>query len=137
MPKKITLEITESILIQSIEHASETLNRLRVEGIRIALDDFGVGYSSLNYLSNLPVDVIKIDRSLTQQLPESEKQRALLSSVVEVAEINSLMVVAEGIETEEEKNLVSAAGVQYIQGFYYARPMRSKRAGAVSGKTGG
>lgn len=120
---RITLEITESILIQSIEYASTTLDKLRKADIRIALDDFGVGYSSLNYLSRLPVDVIKIDRSLTQQINTSPKQHALLHSIVEMAEINSLTVVAEGVETQEDQETISASGVQYIQGFYYARPL--------------
>ena len=120
---RITLEITESILIQSIEQVSSVLDQLRQTGLRIALDDFGVGYSSLNYLSNLPVDVIKIDRSLTRQINTNPKQKALLHSIVEMAEINSLTVVSEGVETREEQELVSAAGGQYIQGFYYARPM--------------
>lgn len=126
-PSKITLEITESILIQSIENASETLKKLRQEGIRIALDDFGVGYSSLNYLSNLPVDVIKIDRLLTQQICDNFKQYALLKSVVEMAGINSITVVAEGVENEAEQKRISQAGVQYIQGYYYARPMDEEK----------
>ncbi len=125
---RITLEITESVLIQSIEHASSSLDQLRKSGIRIALDDFGVGYSSLNYLSNLPVDVIKIDRSLTRQIYINPKQRALLHSIVEMAKINSLTVVSEGVETEEDQQLISASGVQYIQGFYYARPMPQEKA---------
>ena len=124
---QITLEITESILIQSIEHASATLDKLREAGLRIALDDFGVGYSSLNYLSNLPVDVLKIDRSLTRQINTSPKQRALLHSIVEMAKINSLTVVAEGVETQEEQRLIAASGVQYIQGFYYARPLPQEK----------
>lgn len=122
-PDQITLEITESILIQSIERATVTLETMRKEGIRISLDDFGVGYSSLNYLSNLPVDVVKIDRSLTKQIRLNPKQRALLYSIVEVAKINALMVVVEGVETEEDRTLIAASGVQYIQGFYYAKPM--------------
>ena len=125
--EQITLEITESVLIQSIEGASEILNKLRETGIRIALDDFGVGYSSLNYLSNLPVDVIKIDRSLTKQILTSEKQSALLHSIVDIAKINSLTVVAEGIETEEEQKKIFESGVQYMQGFYNARPMQEEK----------
>lgn len=125
--EQITLEITESVLIQSMEQTSTILEQLREAGIRIALDDFGVGYSSLNYLSNLPVDVIKIDRSLTKQILTSCKQRALLKTIVEMAGINSLTVVAEGIETTEEEKLISASGVQYIQGFYYARPMPDRK----------
>lgn len=123
---QITLEITESVLIQSIEHTVITLNRLRENGIYIALDDFGVGYSSLNYLSNLPVDAIKIDRSLISQIRTSDKQHALLKSIVEMADINKLDVVCEGVETEEEMELISASGSDYIQGYYYARPMRKE-----------
>ncbi len=123
-PRRITLEITESILIQAIDHTADTLKLLRQAGIRIALDDFGVGYSSLNYLSNLPVDIIKIDRSLTKQISTNEKQRALLNSIVEMAVINHLTVVAEGVETAAEQELIASAGVHYIQGYYYSRPMR-------------
>ncbi len=122
-PQRITLEITESVLIQSIDRAAETLKQLRQAGIHIALDDFGVGYSSLNYLSNLPVDVIKIDRSLTQQILTNKKQYTLLKAIVEMSQVNDLAVVAEGVESEAEQKLISLAGVQYIQGYYYARPM--------------
>lgn len=122
-PHRITLEITESVLIQSIDQAAEVLEKLRKTGVHIALDDFGVGYSSLNYLSNLPVDIIKIDRSLTQQILTNPKQYALLKSIVEMASINALQVVAEGVETLEEQKAIAASGVQYIQGYYYARPM--------------
>lgn len=125
-PHQITLEITESILIQSMERASITLEKLRQSGVHIALDDFGVGYSSLNYLSNLPVDVIKTDRSLTLQIPTNPKQEALLHAIVEMAKINSLMIVSEGIESKEEQERIAASGVQYIQGFYYAKPMRQE-----------
>lgn len=124
---RISLEITESILIQSIEQASVILNELRKTGIRIALDDFGIGYSSLNYLSNLPVDIIKIDKSLTKQILTDKKQHALVQSIVEMAKINDLTVVAEGIETEEEQKAFAALSVQYIQGFYYAKPMQEKQ----------
>ncbi|MEW4413516.1 bifunctional diguanylate cyclase/phosphodiesterase [Clostridium sp. AN503] len=122
-PRRITLEITESVLIQSMDRAAEALENLRKAGIHIALDDFGVGYSSLNYLSNLPVDIIKIDRSLTQQILTSPKQYALLKSIVDMASINGLTVVAEGVETLEEQKAIAASGVQFIQGYYYARPM--------------
>ncbi|WP_195986258.1 GGDEF domain-containing phosphodiesterase [Clostridium sp. D33t1_170424_F3] len=126
-PHRVTLEITESVLIQAIDHMAETLKLLRQAGIRIALDDFGVGYSSLNYLSNLPVDIIKIDRSLTKQILTNEKQRALLNSIVEMAIINDLTVVAEGVETEAEQKLIGLSGVHYIQGYYYARPMPEEK----------
>ena len=91
------------------------------------MDDFGVGYSSLNYLSNLPVDVIKIDRSLTRQILTNAKQHALLRSIVEVAEINCLTVVAEGVETAEEEAMIAQSGVQYIQGYYYVKPLPEQK----------
>ncbi|WP_242844308.1 putative bifunctional diguanylate cyclase/phosphodiesterase [Candidatus Soleaferrea massiliensis] len=122
-PRLVTLEITESILIQSIDQAAQALEKLRRAGVHIALDDFGVGYSSLNYLSNLPVDIIKIDRSLTRQILTSPKQYALLKSIVEMASINELSVVAEGVETRAEQQAIANSGVHYIQGYYYARPM--------------
>lgn len=127
-PHRITLEITESILIQAVDHTPQTLKRLRPAGIHIALDDFGVGDSSLNHLSNLTVDIIKIDRSLTKRILTNEKQRALLQSIVEMAVINGLAVVAEGVETEAEQALIAAAGVHYTQGYHYARPMPEERA---------
>ena len=86
-----------------------------------------MGYSSLNYLSNLPVDVIKIDRSLTKQILTSPKQCALLKSIAEMAAINDLEVVAEGVETQEELNAIAVSGVQFIQGYYYARPMPEEK----------
>lgn len=119
----VTLEITESLLIQSIDQAAETLEALRQSGVHIALDDFGVGYSSLNYLTSLPVDIIKIDRSLTKQILTNYKQHTLLKTIVEMAAINDLTVVAEGVETEAEQKVIASSGVQYIQGYYYARPM--------------
>ena len=121
-PRKVTLEITESILIQSIDQAAQVLGKLRQAGIHVALDDFGVGYSSLNYLSNLPVDILKTKQILTDQ-----KQLALLKSIVEMARINDLMVVAEGVETQAEQAIITSAGVQYIQGYYYARPMPGEK----------
>ena len=124
--EQFTVDITESILIQSIDQAAESLESLRCAGVHIALDDFGVGYSSLNYLSNLPVDIIKIDRSLTRQILTNFKQHTLLKSIVDMASINGLMVVAEGVETEEEQQVIAASGVQYIQGYYYARPMQEE-----------
>ena len=107
-------------MIQSIDQAAQALEKLRRAGVHIALDDFGVGYSSLNYLSNLPVDIIKIDRSLTRQILTSPKQYALLKSIVEMASINELSVVAEGVETRAEQQAIANSGVHYIQGYYYA-----------------
>lgn len=123
----ITLEVTESILIPSIEKAAKTLKELQKRGILIALDDFGVGYSSLNYLSNLPVDIIKIDRSLTKQILTNNKQHLILKSIVDMAAVNHLTVVCEGVEYADEQKVISESGVHYIQGYYYSHPMSDEK----------
>lgn len=122
-PRKIVLEITESMLMQSLDVAYHILNELREAGIRIALDDFGVGFSSLNYLSNLPVDFIKIDRLLTQQIIDSKRQRMLVKAILEMAQINDLCLIVEGIETQEELDLIVDIGVDHIQGYYFSKPL--------------
>lgn len=122
-PRFINLEITESILIQSVDKAADILKKLQQAGVSITLDDFGNGYSGLNYLSNLPVNTIKIDRSLIHHVLDSPKQRSLLSTIITMAEINNLSVVVEGVETQEELDLICEFGVDYIQGYYFAKPM--------------
>lgn len=122
-PSKISLEVTETVLIESFEKIRPVLEKLREAGFHIVLDDFGVGYSSLNYFSNLPVDALKIDRSLTSRVVESEKQVVLLKTIVEMARINEIRVIAEGVETEEEQAQIERIGVRYIQGYYYSRPL--------------
>ncbi|WP_294623449.1 bifunctional diguanylate cyclase/phosphodiesterase [uncultured Bilophila sp.] len=122
-PDVVSLEITETVLIQSFDKIKDISMRLQKAGLRIALDDFGAGYSSLNYLSRLPVDVLKIDRGLTGSVMDSPKQHALLKAIVDMARINGMAIVAEGVETAEVRDIVQASGVDYIQGFFYAKPM--------------
>lgn len=122
----VSLEITETMLIQSLKHMENVLNKLRANGIHIILDDFGVGYSSLNYLSNLPVDGLKVDRSLTASVVSSEKQLTLLHAIVNMAKINNLWIVAEGVESAEELESIVSARVDYIQGYYYSKALNEK-----------
>lgn len=126
-PEKVMLEITESTLMQSLRTTVAVLKKLRRVGIKIALDDFGTGYSSLYYLSNLPVDALKIDRGLTRQFMQSEKQRMLVSAIFKIAEINSLSFVAEGVETAEELERLRDIGIDRVQGYYFARPMPKEK----------
>ncbi len=126
-PRRITLEITETVLIQSIDQAKRILEELSALGMRIALDDFGIGFSSLNYLLNLPVHALKIDRTMTQRITGSLKQYALLKAITDMADINRIDVVVEGVETEQELELIAAAKVTYIQGFYYSKPLPGER----------
>lgn len=125
-PNNISLEITETLLMSSLDKMNSIISDLKKSDIKIALDDFGKGYSSLNYLSNLSVDIIKIDKSLVRNIVTSPKQLLILKSIIEMAEINNMKVVVEGIEKEEEQKVISSFGVDYIQGFYYAKPMPEK-----------
>ncbi len=125
-PGLLTLEITESMLIDDPEIAVVTLNELRELGVRIAMDDFGTGYSSLSYLSRFPVDVIKMDRSFLR--PESTPEALDLSSaVVALGSSLALEVVAEGIELDEQLSRLRDLGCELGQGFHFAHPMESER----------
>ncbi|MFZ5580018.1 MAG: putative bifunctional diguanylate cyclase/phosphodiesterase [Pseudomonadota bacterium] len=118
----MTLELTESILMEGGESAIKTLRELRTLGFRIAIDDFGTGYSSLAYLRHLPIDILKIDRAFIQGLPDSMEDAGIVRTIVELARQLGLTVVAEGIETAEQAELLTSIGVHEGQGFLFARP---------------
>ncbi|MGL5447226.1 MAG: putative bifunctional diguanylate cyclase/phosphodiesterase [Rhabdaerophilum sp.] len=122
-PERLTLEITESFLIEQPQLVIETLERLRKIGVRIALDDFGSGYSSLNYIAQLPLDKIKIDRTFTAFITTSQKSVSLMRGIVAIARDLSLEVIVEGVETEEQLEEIQSYGVDGIQGYVFARPM--------------
>lgn len=119
-PRRLTVEITESLLVA--DHAGtalDNLRRLRRTGVTVALDDFGSGYSSLARLRELPVDIVKIDRSFVAGLPDAE-HRALVRGVVDIAAVLGLVTVAEGVETEEQAQALREAGVGFAQGWLFA-----------------
>jgi EAL domain-containing protein (putative c-di-GMP-specific phosphodiesterase class I) len=117
----LTLEVTESALVEVAESVT-SLERLRELGVRIAIDDFGTRYSSLNYLRSLPVDVVKIDRSFVQALGTDRGANAIVSAVVTIADAHHLSVVAEGIETADQLEQLRQLGCHVGQGYYLARP---------------
>lgn len=119
----LQLEITESILMEDRHLTSQILEELRQLGFRIAIDDFGTGYSSLSYLKRFPVSVLKIDRDFITHLSEMHWDRALADAIVAMAHRLHLKVVAEGIETIEQLNLLQINGCNYGQGFLFARPI--------------
>lgn len=118
----LTLEITETTEMRDWRRAREILEGLHAVGARIAIDDFGIGYSSLAYLRSIPADELKIDRSLVMELDASEKARLLLSSVLALARNLEMEVIVEGIETEAQVKIVRAMGAPLAQGYYYGRP---------------
>jgi diguanylate cyclase (GGDEF)-like protein/PAS domain S-box-containing protein len=119
----IDLELTESVFLQDVEGTTRKLSELRSAGIRVALDDFGIGYSSLGMLSKLPVDLIKIDRSLIGGLPHDPASRALVASIMGLASAFSLITVAEGVEKPEQLELLEELECQQWQGYLFAMPL--------------
>ncbi len=119
---KLVIEITETSLITQISHASANLNRLRKAGFVIALDDFGSGYSSFRYLSTMPVDVIKFDISMVRCLESEDRQCVIVENLAKLISAAGFKLVAEGIETKETLERVTALGFTHAQGYYLGRP---------------
>jgi diguanylate cyclase (GGDEF)-like protein/PAS domain S-box-containing protein len=125
---QLTLEITESLLLGEHGQIPAEVARLRKHGIKVSIDDFGTGYSSLSYLHQVPVDVLKLDKSFVDTMTTSDRQHALVRGILQLAATLSLPVVAEGIETEAEHRLLAEAGCAYGQGFLFARPLTEQDA---------
>jgi EAL domain-containing protein (putative c-di-GMP-specific phosphodiesterase class I) len=121
-PARLELEITESALIGNAEAIIECFRRLKAMGVRIAIDDFGTGYSSLSYLSRLPVDRLKLDKSLVHNLTCQWKDVAILRSIIALGKELGIAVIAEGVETEQQFQLLTQLGCQQVQGYLLARP---------------
>ena len=121
--ERIDIEITESMLMKDIEGSIAKLKALRDLGLNIAVDDFGTGYSSLSYLARLPITSLKIDRSFVIQMPKSPEQMAIVSTVISLARALNLKVVAEGVETEEQANLLRLLRCDEVQGYLFGRPV--------------
>lgn len=122
---RLTFEVTESGLMEELGVAARLLSELRQAGCRVAIDDFGTGYSSLAYLKALPLDYLKIDRQLSQDIAGSPRDRVVVRGVIEMARSLGLAVIAEGVESEQQLDLLAAEGCQYFQGYLCAEPMDS------------
>jgi diguanylate cyclase (GGDEF)-like protein len=122
-PSDLELEITESVFIGNTAGAVARLHSLRAAGLGIALDDFGTGYSSLSYLHTLPISTLKVDRSFVSALDERESAQALTRAIVALASALRLEVVAEGVETQQQADLLQALGCNKLQGFLIAKPL--------------
>jgi EAL domain-containing protein (putative c-di-GMP-specific phosphodiesterase class I) len=124
-PGRLTVEVTESGLIEDLAAAATLLARLREGGLRVAIDDFGTGYSSLAYLKALPLDYLKIDKRLSEDITGSPRDQVVIRSVIEMARSLGLEVIAEGVETEEQLALLAREGCTLYQGFLCAPPVDS------------
>lgn len=126
-PHSLELEITESTLIADTDLVLNRLKALRALGITLAIDDFGTGYSSLSVLKRLPLDILKVDRSFVEGLPDDEEDRAITSLIVAMANSLNYRVIVEGVETAEQLHFLRRCGCDYAQGFYFSRPMPADR----------
>jgi EAL domain-containing protein (putative c-di-GMP-specific phosphodiesterase class I) len=120
----LKLELTESALMDDPETALSAMRRLKALGVSLAIDDFGTGYSSLSYLQRFPVDVLKIDRSFVRDLPrEDADSRALVRAIAALADSLRMSIVAEGVETRDQLDLLIALGCEAVQGYYFHPPL--------------
>jgi len=121
--KYLELEVTESSVMKDIEMALKTLNRLHKLGVTVAIDDFGTGFSSLSYLKDMPVDLLKIDQSFLHNFPNDKKNTAIVISIIGLAKQLGIQIIAEGVETEEQVAFLLQENCDQVQGFLIARPM--------------
>lgn len=124
--RQLGLEMTESSLILNIRTAMDVLGGLRKLGVSVLMDDFGTGYSSLSYLHSYPFDVLKIDQSFVSHMTESDQSLQIVRTIIELARVMGMNVVAEGIETRDQYTLLRQLGCRYGQGFLFARPMSAE-----------
>ncbi|MEO0770093.1 MAG: EAL domain-containing protein, partial [Cyanobacteria bacterium J06649_4] len=122
-PCHLELEVTESAAMHDVSFAISVLKKLSLAGIQIAMDDFGTGYSSLSVLKHFPLDTIKIDRSFVQDLVDSPSDAAIASTIIALAKGLDFKVLAEGIETAAQMNVLNDMGCDYAQGYWFSRPL--------------
>ena len=123
VPGLLELEITESSIMDDPEFALRTLQACHERGIRIAIDDFGTGYSSLSYLKRFPLDVLKIDQSFVADIPGDSEDEAIIDAIIVLGHRLNLRIIAEGVETAEQLGFLREQGCDWLQGYYFARPM--------------
>src|SRR5262249_52419681 len=130
-PSSLWLELTESALVEDGVFVERTLDSLRGLGVRLVLDDFGAGFSSLGHLKRLPLSMIKLDRSFVESLTEDSHDAAIVRAVNEMAEALGIGVIAEGIATERQVLIARVLGCGYAQGFHFAEPAAAGELGAL------
>lgn len=135
-PSSLVLEVTESVVMRQGEEMEQLLSRIGATGVRIAIDDFGRGYSSLSYLKRFPVDILKIDRSFVDGLMRHTEDRAIVRSVLLLAQDLGIQVIAEGVETPEQLEHLDRIGCDYVQGYQLGRPQPAEKAAVASSSVG-
>ncbi len=123
----LTIEITETALIENIDVTASLLNKITKLGISLSIDDFGTGYSSLGYLKSLPLDYLKIDKAFISAIPESANDIHIVQAVIALSKAMKLEVVAEGVETQAQVNLLRDYGCDFVQGYFYSKPVPAEQ----------
>jgi diguanylate cyclase (GGDEF)-like protein/PAS domain S-box-containing protein len=123
--ERLELELTESMVIQNTERAGRVLGEIKALGVRLAIDDFGVGYSSLTHLKRFPIDTLKVDRSFIRDLPSDNEDKAITEAIIAMGKSLSLTVVAEGVETQEQQDFLQEHACDEMQGFLFSKPIPS------------
>jgi len=122
-PESLELEITENAILQDVVATEDTFHALRMLGVNIAIDDFGTGYSSLSYLRRFPVDTLKIDRAFVRDVPGDADDSAIIAAIIALAQSLKLDVIAEGVETEAQREFLQLSGCRLMQGYMFSRPV--------------
>lgn len=122
-PEFLHLELTENHIVKNTEKTVETIKQLKEIGINIAIDDFGTGYSSLGYLKDLPINTLKIDKSFIQDMTWDNDNAAITNTIITLAQNLNLNVIAEGVETKEHAEFLTARNCYLMQGYFFSRPM--------------
>lgn len=122
-PQQIQLEVTESVFMNSMEFVVEIMNELIEQGYSFALDDFGTGYSNLNYMGSMPVECLKLDKSFMDMMVESNSYLLIVKHIIQIAKVLNMSVVAEGIESRQQFEMIRDLGSDYIQGFLFSKPL--------------
>jgi diguanylate cyclase (GGDEF)-like protein len=136
-PQRIKLELTESLLVDDVEDTIAKMTALRARGVRFSLDDFGTGYSSLTYLKRLPLDQLKIDRSFVQDVLTDPNDASIVRTIVALGQSMGLEVMAEGVETEAQRDFLAVNGCNIYQGFLFSRPLPPEEFEALMQETAG
>jgi predicted signal transduction protein with EAL and GGDEF domain len=132
-PGSLGVEFTESVAMQDVERTARVLSELKVLGVHTSIDDFGTGYSSLSHLRRLPLDILKLDRSFLSEMDNSNESREIVRTVISLAHILGMDVVAEGIETAEQADQLRSFGCKYAQGYFFSKPMNRSSVEALLG----
>ncbi len=122
-PAYLELEITETAMMDNVNTAVETLKAIEAIGVKITIDDFGTGYTSISYLKQFPVSIIKIDQSFIKELPDSQDDASITTAVIALAHSLNIKVVAEGVETPQQLQFLRDHDCDMVQGYYFSQPL--------------